>query len=65
MGITGQGKCLYSSTELKSTNIYHVVREQYRLNTTTTTNNNNSNTTTTTTKRKKTQEAAVTTNQNL
>jgi len=34
MGIMGQGTCLYSSRELKGTNIYHVVHEQYRLKTT-------------------------------
>ena len=49
MGITGQGTCLCSSREPKSTDVYNVVREQYRLNTTTTNNNNNSNTTITTT----------------
>ena len=37
MDIKGQGTCLYSSRELKSIDIYlyHVVHEQYRLNTTT------------------------------
>ena len=34
MGITGQGTCLYSSRELKSTDIYHIIHEQYKLNTT-------------------------------
>ena len=53
MGITGQGSCLYKSVELKSTDIYHVVHQQYKLNnntsTTTTNNNNYSNPTTMTT----------------
>ena len=57
MGITGQGSCLFSSIPLQSTDIYHVVHGQYKLNTSTsttttttttaTTNNDNNNTTTT------------------
>ena len=47
MVITGQGSCLYISIPLQSTDIYHAVHEQYKLNTTTANNNNNSKPTTT------------------